>query len=123
MTTLVKPTTLPDETTRLLPPSTFETTDEKTRGGGGKGGTEGANEKNEKKSNSSFALKFWPQKNTNTNEGKLREGEEEEDHRRRHAPNHRVKRRSGEEDASQIHTLLRKTMGTTHGKRRRRNRG
>ena len=103
MTTLVKPTTLPDETTRLLPPSTFETTKE-TRGGG-KGGTEGANEKNEKKSNSSFALKFWPQKNTNTNEGKLREGEEEEDHHRRHAPNHRVKRRSGE-DASQIHTLL-----------------
>ena len=29
MTTLVNPTTLPDETTRLLPPSTFETTDEK----------------------------------------------------------------------------------------------
>jgi hypothetical protein len=95
-------------------------TDETTRGGGGKGGAEkGANEKNEKKSNASFALKFWPQKNTtNTTEGKRREGEEEEDHhrRRRRAPNHhRVKRRSGvEEDASQIHTLLRKTrMGTT----------
>ena len=75
MTTLVNPTALPDETTRLLPPSTFETLTENTRGGGkgGKGGTEGANEKNEKKSNSSFALKFWPQKNTNTTEGKLRE--------------------------------------------------
>ena len=50
MTTLVKKPTAalpPDETTRLLPPSTFETTKE-TRGGG-KGGTEGANEKNEKK--------------------------------------------------------------------------
>ena len=110
MTTLVNPTTLPDETTRLLPPSTFETLTENTRGGGkgGKGGTEGANEKNEKKSNSSFALKFWPQKNTNTTEGKLREGEEEDHH-----PNHRVKR-SGFEDASQIiHTPRRKTMGTT----------
>jgi len=110
MTTLVNPTALPDETTRLLPPSTFETLTENTRGGGkgGKGGTEGANEKNEKKSNSSFALKFWPQKNTNTTEGKLREGEEEDHH-----PNHRVKR-SGFEDASQIiHTPRRKTMGTT----------
>lgn len=94
MTTIVKP--LPDETTRLLPPPTPKT--ETTETTETKGGT-GANE-NEK--SSSFASKFWPQKNTN-NEGKR----EEEDHH--HSP-HRIKR-SGE-DASQIHTP-RVTMGTT----------
>ena len=111
MTSIVKPT-LPDETTRLLPPSTettFETTFERTRGGG-KGGTERANE-NEKKSTSSFASKFnWPQKKeAHNNEGKR--DEEEEDHHR-HSPHHRVKKRSGE-DASQIHTPRKTTMGTT----------
>ena len=108
MTSIVKPT-LPDETTRLLRPSTEtdETTFE-TRGGG-KGGTEGANE-NEKKS-TSFASKFnWPQKKeAHNNEGKR--DEEEEDHHR-HSPHHRVKKRSGE-DASQIHTPRKTTMGTT----------
>ena len=114
MTTLVNPTTLPDETTRLLPPSTFETTDEKTRGGkGGKGGTEGANEKKRKKKQLVVRLKILAaEKHKHQHEGKRREGEEEEDHH----PNHRVKRRSGFEDASQIiHTLLRRKtiMGTT----------
>jgi solute carrier family 35 protein C2 len=109
MTSIIKPT-LPDETTRLLPPST-ETTETTFETRGGKGGT-GANENENEKKSTSFASRFWPHKKEANNEGKREEEEEEEEdhHHHRHSP-HRVKRRSGE-DASQIHTP-RKTMGTT----------
>ena len=106
MTSIVKPNTLPDETTRLLPPpstvfetTTFETTETRTRGGG-TGGT-GANEENEKTLNSSFASRFCTEKNHHHRE-------EEEDHQ--HSPHRRLKR--SDEDSSQIYTP-RKTMGTT----------
>lgn len=108
MTSIVKPNTLPDETTRLLPPpstvfetTTFETTETRTRGGG-TGGT-GANEENEKTLNSSFASRFCTEKNHHH-----REEEEEDLHQ--HSPRRRLKR--SDEDSSQIYTP-RKTMGTT----------
>ena len=115
MTSIVKPNTLPDETTRLLssPSTVFETTTETTettttRGGGG-GGT-GANEENEKTLNSSsFASRFCTRKNTDNEEGNHHHREEEEDHHR-HSPHRRLKR--SDEDSSQIYTP-RKTMGTT----------
>ena len=112
MTSIVKPNTLPDETTRLLssPSTVFETTTETTettRGGGGRG--TGANEENEKTLNSSFASKFCTRKNTDNEEGNHHHREEEEDHHR-HAPHRRLKR--SDEDSSQIYTP-RKTMGTT----------
>ena len=108
MTSIVKPNTLPDETTRLLPPpstvfetTTFETTETRTRGGG-TGGT-GANEENEKTLNSSFASRFCTEKNHHH-----REEEEEDLHQ--HSPRRRLKR--SDEDSSQIYTP-RKMMGTT----------
>ena len=114
MTSIVKPNTLPDETTRLLSsPSTVvetttETTETRTRGGGGGGGT-GANEENEKTLNSSFASKFCTRKNTDNEEGNHHHREEEED-LHQHSPHRRLKR--SDEDSSQIYTP-RKTMGTT----------
>ena len=90
MTTIVKPS-LPDETTRLLPPNPTER--------GGKGG-KGENKETESEKSSPFSSKFWPQKKEANNEGK------KEDHH--HYP-HQGARRS--EDSS-LHTP-RVTMGTT----------
>jgi solute carrier family 35 protein C2 len=101
MTSIAKPT-LPDETTRLLPPSTFETTTETT--GTTRGGGTGGKGENENEKNVLFSSTFWPQKKEANDDD---EGKREDHHR---SPHHRLK--SGE-DSSQIHPERVTMMGTT----------
>jgi len=101
MTSIAKPT-LPDETTRLLPPSTFETTTETT--GTTRGGGTGGKGENENEKSVLFSSTFWPQKKEANDDD---EGKREDHHR---SPHHRLK--SGE-DSSQIHPERVTMMGTT----------
>ena len=101
MTSIAKPT-LPDETTRLLPPSTFETTTETT--GTTRGGGTGGKGENENEKNVLFSSTFGPQKKEANDDD---EGKREDHHR---SPHHRLK--SGE-DSSQIHPERVTMMGTT----------
>jgi len=101
MTSIAKPT-LPDETTRLLPPSTFETTTETT--GTTRGGGTGGKGENENEKSVLFSSTFWPQKKEANDDD---EGKREDHHR---SPHHRLK--SGE-DSSQIHPEIVTMMGTT----------
>jgi len=101
MTSIAKPT-LPDETTRLLPPSTFETTTETT--GTTRGGGTGGKGENENEKSVLFSSTFWPQKKEANDDD---EGKREDHHR---SPHHRLK--SGE-DSSQIHPERVTMMGAT----------
>jgi len=101
MTSIANPT-LPDETTRLLPPSTFETTFETT--GTTRGGGTGGKGENENEKSVLFSSTFWPQKKEANDDD---EGKREDHHR---SPHHRLK--SGE-DSSQIHPERVTMMGTT----------